>query len=125
MNNIIIPLNGWIVGKKEYNLSMNTYRNLHYQISNKLKKNVSEYLLRYKFPKFNKIKVHYTVYFKNKRKRDIMNFVAVVDKFFLDHLASENVGALIDDTYEYVNEYSVKFGGMRKENYIKIDIERS
>ncbi len=116
---IKIPLN-WTIGKKKTNLSMNNYRNMHYQVSSKLKRTVSDYLLRYDLPKYNKISVHYTVFFKDKRKRDLMNFVSVVDKFVLDHFVK--VGSLKDDNYNYVSNYSIEFGGLAKENYIEMQI---
>ncbi len=116
---IKLPLN-WTIGKKKINLSMNTYRNMHYQVSSKLKRTVSDYLLRYDLPKYNKIAVKYIVFFKDKRKRDLMNFVSVVDKFVLDHLVK--IGSLEDDTYNYVSCYSVEFGGFSDENYIEMQI---
>ncbi|MCP4988508.1 MAG: hypothetical protein GY928_21390 [Colwellia sp.] len=118
---VIIPLNDWYVGKKKYNLSMNTYRNLHYQISNKLKKQVGEFLLQYQFKKYSKVKIHYTLYFKDKVKRDLLNFVAVVDKFALDSLVER--GVLEDDNYNYVVGYTVAYGGKKEINCIKMEIE--
>jgi hypothetical protein len=120
-NDIIIPLNDWYVAKKKYNLSMNTYRNLHYQISNKLKKQVGEFLLQYQFKKYDKVKIHYTLYFKDKVKRDLLNFVAVVDKFALDSLVKR--GVLEDDNYNYVIGYTVAYGGKKEINCIKMEIE--
>lgn len=116
---IKLPLN-WKVGKKNTSLSMNNYRNWHYQVSSKLKRTVSDYLLRYDFPKFGRVKLVYSLWFKDKRSRDIMNFVSVADKFVLDHLVK--VGALKDDNYKYVKEYSIKFGGFKDKNYIELEI---
>ncbi len=119
---IMIPLNDWYVGKKKYNLSMNTYRNLHYQISNKLKKQVSDYMMQFRFKLYTKpIKINYTLYFKDKVKRDLLNFVAVVDKFALDSLVER--GVLEDDNYNYVVGYTVTYGGKKEINCIKMEIE--
>lgn len=122
MNEIIIPLNDWKVGKRKYNLSMNTYRNLHHQISSKLKRNFNEYMIGYCFKKYDRpIRIHYTLYFKDQRKRDLMNFVAVVDKFALDSLVKR--GVIEDDNYRYVVGYTVEYGGKRDMNCIKMEIE--
>lgn len=98
---------------------MNTYRNLHHHISNKLKKQVSETLLQYRFPKIDTCRIKYTVYFKDKRSRDLMNFVSVADKFILDHLV--NIGCLPDDNYKYIKGYTIDFGGFSDRNYIEFD----
>jgi len=122
LTEILIPLNNWKVGKRNYNLSMNTYRNLHHQVSSRLKRDFATYILQFKFKKYDKpVKIHYTLYFKDKRKRDLMNFVAVVDKFALDALVSR--GVLQDDNYKYVIGYTVRYGGKMEENYIKMEIE--
>lgn len=123
MSNITysLPLSGWRVSsKKTLSLSMNVYRNLHYQTNNKLKHMVSDYLLKYKFPKYKQVKINYTLYFKDKRHRDLMNFVAVADKCILDHLV--NTGSLIDDNYNYVTGYTIAFGGLADENKIAFNI---
>ena len=122
MGEIIIPLNDWFVGKRKYNLSMNTYRNLHHQISSRLKRDFNNYILQFKFKRYEKpIKIHYTLYFKDNRRRDLMNFVAVVDKFALDALVKR--GVIQDDDYKHVIGYTVAYGGRRDTNQIKMEIE--
>jgi len=119
---VIIPLNDWIVGKKKYNLSMNTYRNAHHHINSKLKKMVSDYMLKYNFKIYAKpVKIHYTVYFKDSRKRDLMNFVSVVDKYVLDSLVTRRF--IQDDNYKHVVGYTVAYGGKENINCIKMEIE--
>ena len=122
MSEIIIPLNDWFVGKRKYNLSMNTYRNLHHQISSRLKRDFNNYILQFKFKRYEKpIKIHYTLYFKDNRRRDLMNFVAVVDKFALDALVKR--GVIQDDDYKHVIGYTVAYGGKAERNCIKMEIE--
>ena len=99
---------------------MNNYRNWHYQTSNKIKHDVSNYLLQFEFPKYDKVHINYTLVFKDKVKRDIMNFVAVVDKFFLDHLV--NAGSLVDDNYLYVRSYTINPVIIGDENKIIIEV---
>lgn len=116
-----LPLTGWPVTKKKtISLSMNIYRNLHFQVSNKLKKMVSEYLLKYEFPNYKKVRVTYLLYFKDKRHRDLMNFTAVADKFILDHLV--NRGCLEDDNYNIVSSYRIDYGGKAENNIITFEI---
>ena len=118
---INIPLTGWAKSKaKNTSLSMNTYRNWHHQVSNNIKKAVSIYLLRYRFPKFDKIHINYTLYFKDKRKRDIMNFICVADKFLLDHLVE--IKSLVDDNYDYVRSYTINPVEFGSDNLLKVEI---
>ena len=100
---------------------MNNYRNWHYQTSNKIKHNVSDYLRQFDFPLFDKVSITYTLVFKDKVKRDIMNFVAVADKFILDHLVT--IGSLRDDNYHYVRSYKIKPVISGDENKIIMEIE--
>ena len=119
---IKIPLTGWQVsGEEKTSLSMNYYRNWHPQTSNKLKKAVSIYLLKYEFPKYDKISLEYTLHFKDKRKRDIMNFVSVADKFLLDHLVNQD--CLKDDNYDNVVSYKINPVVLESdENYLEVKI---
>ena len=119
---IKIPLT-WEYGKKKIHrisLTMNWYRNVHYQTSNKVKKMVADYVKSFDLGKFSNVKIVYTVYFKDRSRRDLLNFVSVVDKFALDALVDK--GVLIDDSYQYVREYGIKFGGIVDENYVEMEI---
>lgn len=99
---------------------MNVYRNLHHYILSDLKKHFCK-MLEYDYFKAKKIKVTYNVYFKDKRKRDLMNFISVADKFFLDDLV--NKGCILDDNYNIV-EYGIPyFAGYSENNYILAKIE--
>lgn len=73
-------------------------------------------------PLFNKpIQLHYRVYTGSTHKSDIMNWVAVIDKFFQDVLVQE--GKLVDDNYDYVNFVSAEFIQVDKQNpRVEIDI---
>ena len=118
-----IPLN-WTIGikkPKKFFLGMNFYRNAHFQVSNQVKKMLSEYCLQYNFGKHEKIRVHYGVYFENMRKRDIMNAVAVVDKFVMDHLVT--VGAIPEDDFKHVSSYRIDYIGKADINKVEIIIE--
>ena len=113
-----LPLNGWSVSsKKRTSLNLNNYRNWHYQTSNKIKKQVYEYLLQYQFSVPETFKIHFTLYFKDKRRRDLSNFESVANKFILDALVERKI--IKDDDYTRYTGYTVEFGGMAEENYIE------
>lgn len=113
-----LPLTGWQVSsKKKASLNLNQYRNMHYQTSNKLKHMVSDYLMQYQFNPPETFKIHFTLYFKDKRRRDLSNFESIANKFILDHLVQR--GIIKDDDYTVYTGYTVDFGGLCDENYIE------
>ena len=88
MNKIILPLHIDMPRKtnkdKRYYINLNSYRNWHFIINNKIKKAFKDaisYQLNFKVvkPKFE-----YQLYYKDKRKRDKMNVISILDKFLLD-----------------------------------------
>lgn len=104
-------------------LNLNQYRNAHFRILHPAKEEYSKLMkpLVQGLPTFtNPIEIHYTVYVGSAVKSDIMNWVAVIDKFFQDVLVRE--GKLIDDNYVYVPKVISQFGGIDKKNP-RIDIE--
>ena len=56
----------------------------------------------------------YTVFFKDRRRRDIGNVLSIVDKFTCDSLVDN--GILIDDNFKYIPEITFRFGGFDPEN---------
>lgn len=79
-------------------MSMNWYRNAHYGIKDKIKKQYRK-MIYYQVKKvkqpFNKqIKVNYKLYYKNPHS-DLMNIVSVIDKFLLDAIVE--YGLISDD----------------------------
>ena len=61
---------------------MNSYRNWHYQASNDIKRRFKSEifdLLDFRFD--GKIKIEYFYFAPDKRTRDLMNVISVVDKF--------------------------------------------
>jgi len=108
---IKIPVYLWIKyktkpSKREY-LNMNGYRNWHFYLSNQLKKDfkaIVSPLLDFKADYINTME--YQLYWKDKRKRDKMNYYAVIDKYFMDSLV-EN-GCLSDDNDNFVGDVLCK-----------------
>lgn len=86
--------------KKRVLVWMNGYRNRHFQVSNKLKREYHEIVLsQYKNQKRNRIHIHYRLYLQ-RRWTDWPNVRSIVEKFFLDGLVK--CKAIVDDSPEYV-----------------------
>jgi len=103
--------------KKNIYLNYNKLNNLHYQQRNQLKQRFTVLISKElsKCPTFNKqIKITYTVYKPTKRRYDVMNVVAVMDKFFQDVLVKNS--KIQDDNYTVVPLVVGKHGGIDKEN---------
>ena len=91
-----------VVGRRMVSLNLNWYRNAHHQISARAKRDFAPILSPvYKMPRFQaqKIRIDYTLVLKTKRRTDRMNWVSVVDKFFLDWLVQ--LGYIPDDDSEH------------------------
>jgi len=90
---------------------MNNYRNWHYQISNDIKRKFKADIidkLNFKFK--GKIKIEYFYFAPDKRTRDLMNVISVIDKFFQDAMV-EN-GCIDSDDLSTVIEVNSCFMGI-------------
>lgn len=84
-------------------------------MSNNLKRNYKETISQYLDFKFDgEISIHYDYYAPDKRVRDLMNVVSVVDKFFQDTLVDK--GCILADDTSIVKTISVKYKGIDKGN---------
>ena len=96
-------------------LTLNNYRNWHYQTSNglkvKFKKEVTPLL---KFNIQGKVRIDYYYYAPDKRKRDLMNVISVVDKFFQDAMVER--GCIEADDLSIVVEVNSKSMGIDRDN---------
>lgn len=100
--------------RKRY-LNLNQYRNWHYQTSNKLKILFKEQVKgNLDFSFIGKIEISYAYYAPDKRKRDLMNVIAVVDKFFQDALVEE--GCIVTDDTDTVIKITSIYAGVDKDN---------
>lgn len=97
MDKVILPIY-WINEKKTkksttHLCGMNFYRNAHYHIKNKMKKDIEELAIKqlksFK-PIENQYTVHYQLYYKTK-SCDGSNIIALMEKFFLDALQVNTV----------------------------------
>jgi hypothetical protein len=112
--NVTLPV--WLMkGNNRFQLNLNQYRNWHYQTNNKLKRifkdNIEPQL---GFILEGAVKIEYYYHAPDKRKRDLMNIISVVDKYFQDALV-ENGCIEADDT-SIVKEISGNYCGIDKNN---------
>lgn len=107
-----------VVGKKKYNLNLNTYRNIHYRVNNfckiAYKKIMREQLVKVKKKIIPPVKITYTLFTGSSRLCDLGNVCCVVEKYFED--AATEYGILEDDNYKYIDKVQYIFGGIDKEN---------
>jgi len=71
-------------------------------------------------PKYKTLVPHYTLYFKDNRKKDIDNYTAPLHKFLMDALVEG--GIIEDDNYDYVTGFNTKFGGIEDSNYVVVEL---
>ena len=104
------------VGRKDYVLNLNFYRNAHYHILNQMKVEFSKCIADTlaTLPSFKSVELKYTLYPKTKHLCDVSNVCSIVDKFFCDSLVNAN--KLPDDNYEYLKNIQYSFGRVDKDN---------
>jgi hypothetical protein len=98
-----------------YYLNLNQYRNWHYQTNNKIKRTFKDQIepqLDFKIK--GKCKIEYSYYAPDKRKRDLMNIISVVDKYFQDALVEK--GCIEADDTSIVVEIKGTYNGIDKQN---------
>ena len=109
-----LPIYGIVKGK---GLSVNWYRNAHYQVSNKAKVKFKKAIQGQlnSFDKFTPpLKIKYTYYAKSNNGPDLDNFTGVVKKFFQDALVES--GLIQDDNVKYIIANSESYGGIDRDN---------
>jgi hypothetical protein len=122
----ILPLPVFTKGRgdkrRDILVSINNWLPMHYIVKNNVKKayhKVAEEWIK-TLPKYKTLTPHYTLYFKDKRKKDIDNYTFPLHKFLMD--AMVEYGALEDDNYDYVTGMSTSFGGVDGENYVVVEL---
>jgi hypothetical protein len=103
-----------ISSKKKFNFNLNQYRNAHYHTLNKAKKFFDTWLSMQNIDAVFDcpVSIYYDIY--PKRKSDLMNYGAVIDKFLQDALV--NRGVIPDDNVDVVKSVAFDFGGYDRSN---------
>lgn len=108
--------------KKQTALNLNIYRNLHHRSHHALKKkfeDLAKTLLK-DTPPLGRIRLHYSVCPKTKRRLDIANVCSVIDKYFSDALTAN--GIIEDDDYTHLDFVSFGFGGLADQEHVLVTI---
>ncbi len=110
----------WVNKKKKYSISMNTYRNLHYQVSNNLKieyKNIvkDQLSLLWELKLDTPITLTFIFYNWTKHLSDLENHCSIHNKFFQDSLVE--LWYIDDDNYNFINKITYVYGGYRKNEW--------
>ncbi len=111
---VVLPI--WILnGKNRYQLNLNQYNQWYYQLRGKIKKLFKEQVkdsLGFSFS--GEIEIYYQYFAPDRRTRDLMNVIAVADKFFQDTLTQ--YGCIEDDNTKIVKKVTCKYMGIDRDN---------
>ena len=109
---------------KKHSIGMNWYRNVHFQVSNQVKKKyhelVNHQLKDYRFKNFQKIELYFIYYKGSNRKSDRSNFCSIHEKFFCDAIVQ--MGLIPDDNDNHI-ESTHYFGDVVDKNNPRMEIE--
>ena len=120
---LTVPLKVKKNASQFFHLNLNNYRNTHYRVLHKVKKDYQNLIrphIKEEFAKrdnkqFDKaIHMWYTIYLGSKRRLDIANVYSIVDKFLCDALVEE--GVIKDDDYKHLVKGGWEFGGIDPDN---------
>lgn len=108
--------------QKRLPININWYRNAHHFTTSLVKR---DFYPIGKIVKFHadKISVHYILVLNNNRKTDLMNWISVIDKFFMDWLVINNY--IPDDNTKIVKhvEADSMILANEPESYVIAEIE--
>ncbi len=111
-----LPTSIQVSPRKKLSLNLNGYRNWHHRDQHKTKvlfAEIVEPLLK-DLPRQEMIHLHYVLYVGSGHRSDLMNVIAVVDKYFSDALSHSN--AIDDDHTGIIVSTSAAFGGVDRTN---------
>lgn len=123
MYKIVVPIRVKVTKRKWFNLNLNQYRNLHYFLLNKAKKEVEIEVRKqiHDIPLLDHVFILYILYPRTKHKIDIMNVTSVADKFMCDALVKDKKHPnksyiLLDDNKDIVCGTASFFGSIDSNN---------
>ena len=118
-----LPLRVPVSKRKMFSLTLNEYRNAHYQVLSKAKKAyaalVSVELFRNK-RHFDCVEIDMTFHPRTKRKWDLDNVACVTAKFLLDALVTNKV--IDGDDSRYVKRITARVGEKRENKEVVIKV---
>ncbi len=121
MIKVRLPIHWTILSNTEY-IWMNFYRNSHFRILDKFKKDYTEKLFPYLKWKKLQTPISITYIFHPSRKwQDMDNCISVTSKFFQDALVC--YGVIPDDDYDHITRTTSIVGEKDKEGYIEAIVE--
>lgn len=98
-------------------ISLNWYRNAHYQVSNRIKVEFKR-LIKDQFDGLDEIqseiRIKFVYYAAKNNSPDLDNFTSVVKKFFQD--ACVELGLIKDDNVNFITSTSEYYGGVDRES---------
>jgi len=102
--------------KKRLALNLNGYRNWHHRDQHKTKTMFHDMVkpLLSHIPRQEKVHLHYVLYVATNQRCDLMNVIAIVDKYFSDTLSQSK--AIDDDHTGIIVSTSAAFGGVDRSN---------
>jgi len=110
--------------KKDRKLTMNIYRNAHWAALAKSKRDYAEHIASFidSLPVYTgKISIHYTLFFCDKRKKDVDNLTYPIHKFMCDEMTKKE--KIVDDDVTVVSGFSSFFGGYDDDDdYVMVEI---
>jgi hypothetical protein len=117
-----IPLRCPKSKKKWFYFNLNAYRNAHFQVLSKTKRWFTEWLMSRKIkqrcPTYP-LELNYTIW--PRRKADLMNIGAVLDKYMQDALIKKRI--IKDDNVEIIKKVTFEFCGYDKEGRASLEIK--
>lgn len=113
-------------GNRKTMLGMNWYRNVHYFKSNDVKKKYKEIVeekIKGSKVKLKFYQIDYKLFYKVD-SCDMMNIIAVVDKFLQDSL--QELGIVENDNVQYCKKVTCEVGGQDKLNpRVEVEIKEA
>ncbi|WP_201353833.1 hypothetical protein [Hydrogenimonas urashimensis] len=124
MIRLTLPLPTYVKAGRQKLLTMNDYRNIHYRVSAEAKRTYKEiawaHLRPHRRKHYDRVHIHYTIFFETNHRKDIGNVGAVIDKFFSDALVDAKI--IPDDCQRNITAISFEYGGIGPER-VEIDIK--
>lgn len=112
---VILPIFGMKSKNKRVSLNLNQYRNWHYLVNSKLKREFKADIQKnLNFVIKGGVEIEYEYYAPDNRKRDLMNVIAVVDKYFQDALVE--TGCIEADDMSIVEKVTARYLGIDRKN---------